>query len=212
MLKRYFQMNTWIVLGLIILIELIFNLMVQKYALNEATLYNSLANELTIEEIDNVSKLTHSYAWTTYLWAPLSIITQIFLIAICLTIGALLLRYEIRFKAIFGIVTKAFAIFALARLMLMGAYMYFGVNQLADLDYISKLSLYTLLNDRPLPDWAVMPLQTINLFQIAFILLLALGLNLLLKRGVTRWIPFVLGTYGTGLAISLVLFMLLTFL
>lgn len=212
MLKKYFQTDTRVVIALIVLVEIAFNLIVQKYALRQDILYNTLASDLTVEEIDKLSQTAHSYSWTNFVWAPLSILVQIFLVAVCINIGTLLLRYQIRFKEIFGIVARAFAVFAIARLLLIGAYFYFGVNDLSDLDYVSQLSLYAILDHQALPDWTVFPLQTVNLFQIAFILLLALGLNTLQHRGMKRWIPFVLGTYGTGLAIFVVLFIFLAFL
>lgn len=212
MFQRYFKTNTWIVLGIIIVIEFIFNLLIQRYALSENFLYNSLINEMTIEEIDRVTKVTQSYSWGVFVWPLLNVLSKIFLISICIAIGTLLLRYDIRFQEIFATVTKAFAIFAISRLLLMGSYLYFGVNQLTDLDYISNLSLYAMLKNQPLPDWAIIPLQAINVFQVVFILLLAIGLNFLQYHGLKRWIPFVLSTYGTGLAVSIILFTFLAIL
>ncbi len=212
MLKRYFQMDTRIVLGVIILIELAFNFIIQKYALNEEVMYNSLLNELSTEDIDRTVALTRSYAWLNYLWAPINVLMQIFLISICILIGTLLLRYEIRFKEIFNVVAKAYAIFAVSRLILIGAYLYFGVNQLSDLDYVTSVSLYAIVKNPTLPEWATLLLKTINLYQVIFILLLAAGLNLLQHRGLKRWIPLVLGTYGTGLAIYVAIFIFLIFL
>lgn len=212
MLKKYFHFNTWIILSVIILIELAFNLVLQKYAMNENVLYNSLAQDLSVEEINNVAKITHSYSWGTFLWVPFSILIQVFLIAACINVGTLLLRYNIRFKEIFSVVVKAFAVFAIARLILIGAYTYFGVNDFSDLDFLAKLSVYEWVNKVSIPDWAVFPLQKVNLFQIIFILLLAVGLNLAQHRGLKRWIPVVLGTYGVGLAIVMVLVVFLAFL
>lgn len=212
MLQKYFQLDNRIVLAVIILIELAFNLILKYYALNNEVLYNSLAQDLTLEEIESVANLTRSYAWGIFIWAPLNILAQIFLISICINIGTLLLRYEIRFKEIFAVVTKAFVIFAIARLILIGTYIVFGVDELNDLDYLTRLSLYALVNEQTLSDWMVFPLQKINLFQLFFILLLAVGLNLLQRHGLQRWIPFVFGTYGLGLAISIVLVIFLTFL
>lgn len=212
MLRKYFQLDTRIVLAVLILIELAFNLVLQYYAVNDEVLYNSLAQELTIEEVESTIRMTHSSAWGVFLWAPLSILAQLFFITVCINIGTLLLRYDIRFKEIFGVVTKAFIIFAIARLLLIAMYTSFGVNQLSDLDFLSRFSLYSVLNKEALPDWAIFPLQKINLFQMLFILLLAIGLNTLQHRGTRRWIPFVLATYGTGLIISIVLIIFLTFL
>ena len=125
MLRKYFQLDTQLDLATIILIELAFNLVLQYYAVNDEVLYNSLAQELTIEEVESVIQMTHSSAWGVFLWVPLSILAQLFFISVCISIGSLLLRYEIRFKEIFGVVTKAFIIFAIARLLLIGVLGYF---------------------------------------------------------------------------------------
>lgn len=212
MLKKYFQLKTWIVLTIIILVELAFNLLLQYYAADGKILYNSFAEELTLEEIESTGKLAQSYTWMSWVWAPTYILLQALLIAVCINVGTLLLRYDIKFKEIFGVVIKASGIFAVARLLVIAGYLYFGVQSLDDLNYLPNFSLYELLDEQAVPEWAIFPLQTINIVQILFILLLAFGLNLLQKRGMKRWVPVVLGTYGTGVAICTILIIFLVFL
>ncbi|MDX1943506.1 MAG: hypothetical protein SFU99_23265, partial [Saprospiraceae bacterium] len=72
--------------------------------------------------------------------------------------------------------------------------------------------LYDIINPALLPEWAIYPIQILNLFVLAFILLVAFGLNQIEKKGVQRWIPFVLGTYGTGLAIWAIFVVFFVFL
>ncbi len=212
MLKKYFQLKPTLILVVIILIELAFNLLIQRYAADGKILYNSLAEELTIEQIDAVAKIAQSYAWTNWLWAPVFILLQVLLITVCINVGTLLLRYEVKFKEIFNVVVKAYSIFAISRLVLMIGYLNTGVENLNDLNYLPQLSLYELMNEQMVPEWAVFPLQLVNVFQIIFILLLAFGLNLLQQRGMRRWVPLVLGTYGTGVAICTILVIFLVFL
>lgn len=212
MLKKYFQLNTWIVLSIIILIELIFNAVLKEYVLNTKVMYNSLAEQMTLEDIETAAATVRSNSFLLMLAAGVQNVVEIFLITVSINIGILLMRYEISFKQIFNVVTKAFIVFSISRLLLMVGYAYFGVESIEDLNYIPKLSIFELFKAQTLPEWAVFPLQTINIFQILFIILIPVGLNIIQKRGWFKWLLLVLSTYGVALAAYVMLITFLVFL
>ena len=212
MLKRYFQTDVRIVLAVMILIELAYSLILNRYVLTDQFFYDSFIHELTIEQIQETTNMARSFSWAVFLWAPISILLQIVLIAVCINVGVLLLRYHISFKAIFGVVAKSFIVFVVSKMVMITVFLVKGIQSIEDLDYLPKLSLYDIINPALLPEWAIYPLQMLNLLVLAFILLIAFGLNQIEKKGVQRWIPFVLGTYGAGLAIWAIFVVFFVFL
>ncbi|WP_028665570.1 hypothetical protein [Runella zeae] len=205
MLSKYFQINYLIILIAILLVEVVFSFSLKEYILNDKFLYNSFAEQMTMEEVENAVTSVKESFWLLLLSAVLKVIVEIFLIALAINLGTLLFEYQITFKQIFGAVTKAYIIFAITRVVLMAIYAYEGVSSLEDLNYIPKLSLFELFDAQSLPNWAVFPLQIANLPQLFFILLTSLGLNQIRQYGFAKWLLVVLGTYGTGLVIWTIL-------
>jgi hypothetical protein len=211
MLKKYFKSDTRVVLGFIILVELIYNFIFKNYILTEKVLYNSLVTEMTDEQFLQGVENVDSYTWAYYLATPLYVLLPIIAVAFCLNIGTLLKSASIPFKAIFGVVTKAYIAFALGRIIMLGVYFGVGIETVSDFNYMPSLSLFDAFDRERLAIWMVYPLQTLSVFQIAFVALLAFGLSRLKAESWRKWIPFVLGTYGVGLAIWVLLIVFLIF-
>ncbi len=201
MLKKYFKVDTRIILLVLILIEFLFNIVLKNMMLSEKVLYQTLASEMTLEQIETGLEASQSFSWVLYLLLPISIILSIVVISLCLNIGALLLSYKISFKSIFGVVTKAFILFSISKLILLGMLGIWGMERWGDLAYIPSFSIYDLVDKDAIAQWMVYPLQMISIFQLLFILLIAMGLNYILKKGVRHWVIFTLCTYGLAIII-----------
>lgn len=212
MLKKYFDLDVRIIFAVIILIELVFNYILSNFIFTEELLYNTFAEQLTLEQLEKGINIINAYDWVGYAIIPFSILLQIFLITLCLNIGALLLRYQISFRTLFSTVIKAFGIYAISKIVLLVMYSIYDIQSAKDFQYLPQFSLYDLVNNENLSPWLIYPLQLINLFDLFFILLLAFGLNLIQERGMKRWVPFVLSTYGTGLVIWAILMVFLFYL
>jgi len=205
MLKKYFNINTWLVLVVILVVELIYNFVIENYLFTDKVVFNSLADQLTMEQINSAMVGVRSNSILIYIISVIQPIVEMGLIAVCINIGTLLLRYQINFKQIFGVVVKSFLIFSLAHLPILFSLVFKGVEKLEDIKYIPQFSLAEWVGESSISPWALYPMQLINLFQLAFILLLAGGLNLVDYRGFGKWFLLTLGTYGVELAIMVML-------
>lgn len=205
MLKKYFSLNHWIVLGIIIAFELIVNLLLKATLLTEKVLYNSLVEQMTLEDISAFSSTIRSNAWMMIVFGVAQRIGEIVLIAVCITIGTLLFRYNIQFRQILKVVILSFLVFTVSRLPLFITLISGNVEKFEDLTYMPNLSLADWFRPENLPEWGLYPLQLINVYQFVFILLMAAGFNLADQRGIPKWLGLILLTYGTGLAITVVL-------
>jgi hypothetical protein len=207
MLKKYFlSVNVYVVLAFLVVSEIIFTFIVSKYALNDQVLYNSFGDELSIEEIKRFTSTTRANSTVSLLSSGAKVLVEVVIINVFIMIGVVLMRFAVSFKQAFNVVVKSYVIFSLSRLLLALIYSTTKVENYDDLDYIPRLSLYPFFNAATLPDWAIFPLQTINLLQLGFIALLALGLNIAKKHGYGKWLLMVFVTYGIMLVIELSLF------
>jgi hypothetical protein len=81
---------------------------------------------------------------------------------------------------------------------------------LQDLQKYYPLSYINFLELEKLEPWLLYPLQTINLFEIAYFFMLVYGLHKLLKNKYWKSFEITAVSYGTGLVIWLGLVMFLT--
>lgn len=205
MLKKYFQANTYLILGIIVLVELVFTFILRSQVLNNKDLYDSIAEQITIEDLERSNESFKSNFWLLLLISGVKIVVEVFLISVCINLGTLLLRYEVNFKQIFGVVTKSYIVFSLSRIFVAILYYSSGVKNLNDLLYVPKLSLYELFDANTLPNWSILPLQIANIFQLSFVLLMAWGFYLLQNRSFKNWISIVAGTYSFFLMLFIIL-------
>jgi hypothetical protein len=209
-IKKYFSLPNWWFLILILLVEMSFNLVLKSNLFNQHVLFNSLAEQMTIEEINQFSTSFQSNSILILLISLVQPLLEILMIAVTINIGTLLLKYPLDFKAILSIVTKSFLVFSLARIVFMMTLSYRGVRSMDEINFIPQWSLADLIGPSSIPSWALYPMQLANVFQILFVGLLAAGLNLLLPRSWARWLLTVIATYGVGLSILVLLIAFLT--
>lgn len=213
MFKKYFSStNLYLVLAIIVVAEMVFTYFIGQFTLNEQVLYNSFGNELSLEEIKRFTTSSRTNTLTAILSSGAKVLLEVLIISIFVMIGVILLRFETTFKQVLNATVKSYIIFSIIRLGLIVVYSMTDIKTYDDLDYLPKISLYPLFDASTLPEWAVFPLQTVNLMQLAFIALLAWGLQLARAKGYGKWLALVAGTYGVMLAIeiSLVIFWLYT--
>ena len=165
------------------------------------------------EQIDQIIDNQEKWFWVSYLVSFIIILIRASLVSFCLNIGLFFYDIEnkIKFKKFFKI-----ALLGEFILVLIGyfkvSYFYFIKTDftLEDLQQFYPLSYTNYLDLKNIEPWLVYPLQTINLFEIAYFLVLVYGLHKLLKNKYSKSFEIVAVSYGSGLVIWLGLVMFLT--
>jgi hypothetical protein len=114
--------------------------------------------------------------------------------------GLLVTGNKVSFKILFKIALfaeSAFVAAALVRLVLLA--FFHTIDRLEDWQAFAPLSLYSLLKTSSVASWLVYPLQTLNLFELAYMGLLAAGLHYYLQQPFSKMLPLSAGAYGVGL-------------
>jgi len=127
---------------------------------------------------------------------------KILLVASALSIGAFFFEYDIKFNRLFNIVVKAEYIFLLP-LVLKTAWFYFFRTDytLDELQNFVPLSLGSVFGFEHFERWIIYPLRVINLFEVAYWLLLAFLLAKALQITKSKAFTIVASSYGVGFAI-----------
>ena len=196
-----------IVLNLIVII-------ITKWGLNiNELLYNQLSEQLIQEQVVKILESQKKWSWVGFAIIPFIILIRSSLVALCLSIGLFFYDTDnnIKFKQFFRI-----ALFGEFVLVLVGcfkfAYFYFIKSEynLLEVQQYYPFSYTNFLDLNKIEPWLIYPLQTVNLFELMYFLVLTYGLWKLIKNKFLISIEITAISYGSGLLIWLALIMFLT--
>lgn len=202
--------NLWLffiyVLSLFLLAE------ITKYVLNlNGLIYSTLAENLTTEQIEKLFMQTRKWQLLGYVLLPLLLFLKTQIIAGVLGIGAYLFNKKITHKALWGIVLKAEFIFLLVGVLKIVWFYFFQTNYtLEDVQFYYPLSMLSVVGNNNLEPWYLYPLQTLNVFEVVYWIVLALLIDKALKENSNSGIKIVASSYGPALLIWVVSIMFFT--
>ena len=188
-------------LSLYLLITAIYN----EFILTNKLYLNSLASQLTIDQINNIIIFKEKFGWITYIVNILVFLIKINFTTFCLLIGLFFAGINISYKKILKVVLITEFIFIIntgIRLILIH---YNDFSTLEEIQHFMPFSLYSLFSPKAVPEWLTYPLSILNVAELLYWFLLAFGLNLLLKTSYLKSFKIVLTSYGTGLLLWVVL-------
>lgn len=178
--NSYFNMGRFRLFLIITACYYIIMWLSKNVLINETVFYNSFSEQLTYEKAMNLFDNMNRYSWISYLVTPLLLLIKFTVISLVMYTGVffLNLHYKISFGVIFRIVIASDIIFVIAGLIKFVWFYFFAGNyELNDISFFYPLSLINLFKVSEVSRIWVFPLQSVNLFQAAYILLLAYGLN-----------------------------------
>lgn len=212
-MNRYLSVHKWKLFSGIVLVNLLLILLSQMALINEIVFFNSYSEQLTYDRSMELFSMMKSYAWISYLLCPLVLIIKFSVVSFVIYIGVFFfdMQKEISIRKVFTVVIACEAVFILASIIKLLWFIFFAGNYtLNDLSFFYPLSLINLFRQPEVASYWVYPLQTVNLFQLAYVLMLAAGLAKIssVKRDATDKI--ILITYVPAIFIWIVFIMFLT--
>lgn len=206
-LNNYTLFLTVVVLTLLIILLVKYGLGIDKLV------YNFYAEQLAKDQLQKLLSAQQKWAWVGYAIIPVMVLIRSSLVALCLSIGVFFYDIErkIAFKKYLRIALLGEFVLVLVGLFKFG-YFYFIKSDftLQDLQQYYPLSYINFLDRESLQPWLIYPLQTLNLFEVAYFLVLVYGVHKLLQNKFSKSLEMVAVSYGTGLIIWMGLIMFLT--
>lgn len=213
MLERYLAIKGWKLFSGVVMLNLLILLLSQAALINEIVFFNTYSEQLTYDRAMEVFSKMKSLAWVSYIITPVLMLLKFSAISVLLYIGVFFsdLHKEITLGKIFKVVIISELVFIAASITKLLWFIFFAGNYtLDDISFFYPLSLINLFNRAEVATYWIYPLQTVNIFQILYVLILALGLSRVssLKKEVADRV--VLGTYVPAIAIWIALIMFLS--
>lgn len=168
-------------------------------------LINSLAEQLTNEQIQTILGFKKNWEWISYIILPILLLLKTSIIATILDIGCFFFGKEIKYKKLFNIVIKAEFVFLLVIVFKTTWFYFFQTDyNLEDLQYFYPLSALNIIGYDGLQPWFVYPFQVLNLFELAYWFILAYLIDKELKENTDKGFSIVASSYGVSLLIWVV--------
>lgn len=197
----------------IVLVELLILLVSQTILIDEIVFFNTYSEQLTYELSMEIFSAMRSYSWISYAITPILLLLKFSALSVLIYIGVFFsdLHKDITLGKIFKVVVVSEIVFVVASVIKMLWFILFAGNYtLDDMSFFYPLSLINLFSRSEVASYWVYPLQTVNIFQVFYVLLLAFGLSRIgsvKKISVDR---IVLSTYVPAMAVWIAMILFLT--
>jgi hypothetical protein len=179
--------------------------------LNEEVFISFYTTQYSSSQIESLLNYKKKYEWITYIFIPFIYFIKISLISLCLYTGILLSNAKrLSFSKIFAAVVLADILFLIPGVIKIFWFSFKPDYTLDDLQYFMPGSLLNLFNPKDIEPWLVYPLQSINIWEVAFWFALAYELKEYFQEDFGKSFGTVMASYGSGLVIWIVFVVFLT--
>jgi hypothetical protein len=175
-------------------------------------LSNSLAEQLTNQQINDFFEFQNKWQWVGYLIVPIVLLIKTSLIASVLYMGTFFFsKTTVTFKQLWGFVITAEFVFLLIPIFkIIWFYFFQTIYNLEDIQYFYPLSALSIVGYKGLEPWLIYPFQVISLFEVAYWLLLAYFIGKITETNMDRGLKIVASSYGSALLLWVVVIMFFT--
>lgn len=208
--------NNYLLFTIIVLLTLLFTYEFDNLIQTDEIVAQSLSEKYTQEVITSFLNLRHQWLWLVYIFIPVALYLSTSLIALIVLL-VITLYYinhnvnKVKYKDIWNIVLTAQWS---TLLVLFVKILWFGFYHTQfttdELQSFSPLSLINLFDSKKLDVWMRYPIQLVNLFELAYWILLIVGIKKLLNRSWLKSLEMVFLSYGLAMIVWVVVIMFIS--
>jgi len=198
MIQKLLQFNNHLYFWLLCAFSLLFAYLGNRFLFTESLYYSTLNEQYTNEQIRTILNLRNTWVGISYLLIPVFIIIRVLFTSFCLFLGDLFQELNWGFKRLFNVALKADAVFVLSAISVFYYYIIFGNYQTMNDLNVHPFSLLAIEGQKSIPNWLVFAFNSMNIFELIYILFLIFFINSMFKISYLKSSVFVLITYGIG--------------
>ncbi len=159
----------------------------------------SLSESFTHEQIQKILNLQSKWEWVGYLILPALLLIKLSIIAAIIDVGLFFYDKKVAYGKLFNIAVKAEYIFLLV-IVVKTAWLYFFVKDFSfqEIQDFYPFSVLHLVGAEGIDRWYLYPLQILNVFELAYWVVLAYLLGKAVPVKVEKAFEIVVCSYGVG--------------
>jgi hypothetical protein len=198
-------LNGWILFLFVIAVYVGISFVANTFLITEEIYYQTYGEQMAADRIRDLLAMQDRYMWISYAIIPLMIGLKITFTTLCLSVGAVLMEYgKMTFSKLFKVAMICESVFILRAIF---QYVYvFNFTEVETLQDLSQgvASVSSLFPQNAIPQWAMYALQTMNVFEVFYVLALAGLCAYAFRRDTSTMIVFSATSYGIGLLLWIV--------
>jgi hypothetical protein len=180
LLLRCYSLNKLHLFIGIVLANILIIWLSKSVLINDIVFYNTFSEQLTYDRSLKLFDDMKRFAWMSYAATPILLLIKFALVSLVLYIGVIFfnIRDKVTLGSVFKVIITSEIIFVFAGLVkFLWFYLFAGNYDLNDIGFFYPLSLVNFFETNEVNRIWISPLQTVNLFQILYIISLSYGLN-----------------------------------
>lgn len=174
-----------------------------------------LSERMSSENLKNYLEFQIKWKYTGFLIFPILVLFKTVIISSILNMGVFFhSNTPIKFKIILNVVLKAEFVFLLFPVFKLIWFCFFQINYtLEDIQYFYPFSALNIIGYKGLEPWLIYPLQTLNVFELAYIIILSYQIGTVTKTNADTGLKIVASSYVPALLlwVTIVMFFTLNF-
>jgi|SRR5690625_431098 len=183
----------------------------ENWILTDEVFYRSLSTQIPLYTVDGILESREKFWWVPYLIQIVVILIKVLFVSLCIFIGVVLSDIRIPFKNIFRVAVIAEIIFVIGQ----SIYLFNLYTHRAELTFETTanyfpLSMLSFFGVENVVSWLHYPLQTLNLFEVVYVVLISWLLSRQWKPDFIESLNIVIPSYGIGLLVWMILVVFLT--
>jgi hypothetical protein len=213
MVERFLAIKSWRLIIGVVFANLLILFLSQMALINEVVFFNTYSEQLTYDRAMEIFARMRSLTWVNYIITPVLLLLKFSAISVLIYIGVFFsdLHREITLGKIFKVVVVSEIVFVVASIIKLLWFIFFAGNYtLDDMNFFYPLSLLNFFSRSEVASYWVYPLQTVNIFHLVYILLLAMGLSRISSIKREKANSVVIATYVPAITVWAALIMFLT--
>ena len=189
---------------LICVFSILISLVTNEFILIDEIFHRQYQEQLDVSQLKSYTQLRNKWSWVSYVILPFIYLIKIGFTSICLYTGVFLRDLPFSLKKLFVISLFAETVFLLPFIL---KTIWFGIVDvdfsLVEFSNFYPLSLQNFFINKEIAPWWLYPLQSINVFELIYFFVLALGISLVFQHRFVKALLLVITSYGLGLILLL---------
>jgi hypothetical protein len=213
LIVRYYNLKGSRLFILIVVLNLIILFLSRAGLINEIVFYNTFSEQFTYDRSLKLFNDMKRFSWIGYVLSPVILLIKCSLVSIVIYIGIVFIdiRDKISLGSVLKVVIASEIIFIGASLVkFLWFYLFAGNYDLNDLGFFYPLSLINFFKAGDVSKLWIFPLQTVNLFQLVYIISISFGLNKVCQIGKSDSEKIVLVSYLPAMVLWVALIMFIS--
>lgn len=196
---------------LLVVTSALFTYIIQNIIITDDILASHLGAQLSYDRVEKMLNLRKDWAWVNYAALPFVYLIKFTLTSLWILCGIILFGYKAELKRIFHAVIVAEFVWIIPTLITTIWFGFIHTNYtVEEIQFFQPLSLLNLFDAASLDPWLVVPLKALNLFEILYMVILAIGIKRIINKNYNDSLAFTIPVYGTGLVTWIVFMTFLT--